>query len=101
MTRAKGDYVKVLEKIDGISAKIVYDDTIARIVETISQSPRIHQRGIATKAKVSRGLCSYHLKNLANGGIVKIVDTGYKKFYVLSEDGRRALELRRSIFPGH
>lgn len=101
MAKAKDEYAKAVEKIDGMSAKVVYDDTIARIVETISQSPRTHQRGIANKAKVSRGLCSYHLKNLANGGIVKIVDTGYKKFYVLSEDGKRALEIRRNVFPGH
>lgn len=86
--------INEIPELDPGSARVVYHDKIARILQLISEAPRMHQRNIAAKADVSPALCSYYLRALSHDGLVRSVDTGYKKYYLISETGKKALEIR-------
>jgi predicted transcriptional regulator len=88
------EIVNEIPTLDPKSAKVIYHDKIALILQIISEMPKMHQSQVAAKAEVSPALCSYYLRDLSNSGLVKSIDTGYKKYYLISESGQRALEMR-------
>jgi DNA-binding PadR family transcriptional regulator len=77
--------------------KVIFDNKKIGILETLEKSAE-YLRSISEKTRQSHELCLYHLSFLEKAGFVSKLDTGYRKYYLLSEKGKEALKLRRNSF---